>query len=183
MSDTSTDTEPQEGGLHQLREAARKGEAALKENDLLKRQLAFAQAGVDITTKVGGMFFKTFEGDTSDLAAIKAEALEVGAIKVEAPAVDEGRADEDARRTGAQTAFSSGSNGTPAPQEGPRPQDAALEKYQQDIRAGVDEVDAGDDAMAFLIGSAMKGDGRAFINQSAHNAAGREADRRANMGR
>jgi hypothetical protein len=62
----------------------------LEKNDTdavsLKRENAMLRAGIDIDSKLGKMFLRTYEGDLSDIDAIKTEATEIGLIKAaEAP--------------------------------------------------------------------------------------------------
>lgn len=71
--------------LKELRRAADEGRTAKAEAEAAKRELAFVKAGVDTDTKIGKLLLKTYEGDLTS-EAIKAEALELGAIKAEAPA-------------------------------------------------------------------------------------------------
>ena len=71
--------------LKELRRAADEGRTAKAEAEAAKRELAFVKAGVDTDTKIGKLLLKTYEGDLT-AEAIKAEALELGAIKAEAPA-------------------------------------------------------------------------------------------------
>lgn len=71
--------------LKGLRQAADEGRKAKVEAEQAKRELAFVKAGVDTDTKLGQLLLKTYEGDLT-AEAIKAEAMEIGAIKTEAPA-------------------------------------------------------------------------------------------------
>lgn len=43
-----------------------------------KRELEFLKAGIDTTSRVGEMFFKSFEGDVEEA---RAEALELGILR------------------------------------------------------------------------------------------------------
>lgn len=75
MSDDANNGQGNEGGdgIAELRAAAERGRKAERENVMLR-------AGVDIDTPLGKMFAKAYEGEmTPD--AVKAAALEVGAIK------------------------------------------------------------------------------------------------------
>lgn len=78
------DQDPQSDNLKELRQAADEGRKAKSEAEQAKRELAFVKAGVDTDTKLGQLLLKTYEGDLT-AEAIKAEALEIGAIKTEAP--------------------------------------------------------------------------------------------------
>ena len=54
--------------------------ARAKEADSLKRELAFAKAGLDTESKLGKMFFNSYEGDLTK-EALLAEAQEIGLVE------------------------------------------------------------------------------------------------------
>lgn len=192
MSDTSTTDEEQngneEGGITQLRDAARKGKAALDENAELKRQLLFAKASIDTDSKLGKMLFQTWQGG-DDIDALKAEALEIG-IGAGAPAktpaeiaAETARADEDTRRTAAQQNLGGGTVGAPPGQEGPNPMHNALEQFHRDAASGIDENEARTGALARVIAAGLQGDTRILFDAAAHQARGIEADKAAGASR
>lgn len=112
-----TDQEPQDN-IKDLRKAADEGRVAKAEAETLKRQLAFAKAGVDTDSKVGAMLFKAYDGEL-DVEAIKAEAAEVGAIKVEAPPATEPVTPAEREQTDVRTALATGSVASGTPDEDP----------------------------------------------------------------
>lgn len=176
--DVTTDESPESiGGL---RKAARAGQKALDENATLKRQLLFAQAGIDTGDDgVGEMLFRTWEGG-EDLDGLKVKALKVGALKAPSTApVRDTPADEDALRQQAQQDFQPGLGqpGSGAGADGPDPTTAALHKFHEDRQNGSSTTEAQQEAIASVISAGLKGDKRVFFNQEAHNAAAEEARR------
>jgi hypothetical protein len=97
--DPSDDTDgTHDDNLRELREAAKGGKAAKAEAEGLRRDLAFAKAGIDIDTPKGKMFAKSYEGDLS-AADIKAGFEDIfGAPTAEAPTPAADDTDEAARR-------------------------------------------------------------------------------------
>lgn len=86
LDDDSTDAPNPDDPSNALRNARRaaKGKAkAERERDEAKRELAFLKAGVDTSTPIGNLLMRNYEGDLNP-EAIKAEAVAVGALKVEA---------------------------------------------------------------------------------------------------
>jgi len=179
--DDDDDTTSTQKDIPGLRKAAKDGKAALAENELLKRQLAFSKAGIDTDTPLGKMFARSYDGPTDDVEAVKAAALEIGIgsapkksqAEIEA---DQTKAAEEQRLADAQSNLSGGPNGKPAGEEGPSPADAALLHFQKQLTDGVDPNSARRDAVAMLISAGLNGDKRAFVNAEQHLAAGRAED-------
>lgn len=190
MSDTHVDddVEPDQGAIAGLREAARQGSAALKENEKLKRELMFSKAGIDTTSELGELLFSTWVGD--DIEELKAKATRLNVLSqssaaVEAAAAAEAaaRAAEDAQRTGMQSALSGGNPGG-APADSPDPRTTALEQYQVDIRAGMSEEMARTNAMGKVLAAGIiNRDPRVLFDQEKHTALALEYDRLANAPR
>lgn len=87
-----------------------------------KRELAFAKAGVDTDSKLGKMLFQTYDGDLSDVAALKAEATELGLLTAEPPPEGGAGADEGANEdlgTETRRALANGSTADTGVQEDP----------------------------------------------------------------
>lgn len=165
-----------EASLPGLRKAAKAGKAALSENAILRRENLFLKAGIDTSTKLGTMLFKTFEGE--DLEALKLEATEIGALKApDAPAPDLARDAQEAQRQGMYDGLGSGQPSGQTPPETEHPVQKALKGYHAAIRAGADEDAARADAMGQVVGAGVKGDRRVFFDQAAHNAAAEEQNR------
>jgi len=192
MSNTETQEQEQldQGGIAALREAARKGSAAVDELVELKRRLAFADANIDITHDVGAMLFQTWDG-TTPIEDIIAKATKFGAIKgAPAPASTEptpeqlAEAEAEAARQEIQQQM--GGGGQPAGQQqvGPHPMDAALEEYHVSVQKGANEDIARDEAMAKMLSAGhVQHDPRMMFDQQAHNAAAAVADQAANRGK
>src|ERR1019366_972961 len=67
--------------LKLLRQQLKESRGAAKEAASSKRELAFLKAGVDTETKAGKLLLKAYDGDLSDVEALKAEAAELGALR------------------------------------------------------------------------------------------------------
>ena len=147
-----------------LRAAAEAGKAAEKRAAELEKQLLFAKAGVDTDTKIGKMLFNSWDGDVADVAALRAEAIEVGAIKSDGEAQQQpGQADasqQDFRNTltGGQAA---GGQDDP----GPEPYEQMLRDFHQDRQNGMRRVDAAEKAVATVLKKAAEGDKRVLFNE------------------
>lgn len=110
MPDDDQDPTERVAELQAQLEAERSRAADL---EATRRELAFARAGIDTTdSKVGKMLFETYKGDLSDVAALKAEATELGLLtdptaptggdpNPDEPPVDTGTAERRALATGA----------------------------------------------------------------------------------
>lgn len=158
--DTNTDD------LAGLRRAAKDGKAALTENERLKKELLFAKAGIDTDSKIGGMLFKTWEGD--DLDALRAEAKELGITGQPAPTQQQGQQqvddDDDDDRAQHQRGFRQGSPAGATDTPTPDPTDRALREFHGDIKNGARRVDAGLAAIDKVLSAAASGDKRAIFN-------------------
>ena len=64
-----------------LRAQLKESRGASKANAAAQRELAFLKAGVDTDTKAGKLLLKAYDGDLSDVEALKAEAAELGALR------------------------------------------------------------------------------------------------------
>lgn len=78
MADEDQVDEGQNDNLKDLRRAADDGRKALKEAEALRKELAFAKAGVPTESKLGQLFFNSYDGELTT-EAIRTEAEEVGA--------------------------------------------------------------------------------------------------------
>ena len=170
MSDI-TGTNPNEGNLAHLREQASQAAAARAEAEQLKRELLFAKAGIDTETKLGKMLFKTFEGD--DLAALKAEAAEIGALGAPAPAggtttppAQPAATVTDTDRYAQHMREQLSPGGTPefVPPENPHPIDAGYKQFRKDRDAGVREEEAIDRFLDGIFRAASEGDKRVLFD-------------------
>ena len=66
--------------VRRLRAEIKDRNSRLAEAETARRELAFVKAGIDTSSKLGQLFAKSFEGDVSDVEAIKAEAKELGLL-------------------------------------------------------------------------------------------------------
>lgn len=170
-----TDTNDTDNDLAGLRKAAKDGKAALEENTRLQRELLFARAGVDTTTKTGALLFKAWDGD--DIEALKADAEEMGLLKTSTtgntppapkstqtgtPGDDGG--DDDG--LDGMDQFRNTLTGRPAGGEqgqGPHPIDVALTTFHADMKKGARREDA---ALAAIDRILTSRDPRVIFNEA-----------------
>lgn len=82
-----TADEQDQKGIKDLRRAAEEGKAAKAALEAAQRENAFLRAGVDVSTPVGSMLLKAYDGELT-AEAIKAQAEAVGAVAKPAAPVD-----------------------------------------------------------------------------------------------
>ena len=152
-----------EGGsdnIRDLRQAADEGRKAKAEFEQAKREIAFLRAGVDTTSKLGAMFFKSYDGDLST-EAIKAEATELGMFQTPAaPEVPQ------AEREFSQARMDLASEaGTPAAHE-EDPYVTSRKSWEDARGEGATLQEAFGAAMGPLLQAAHRGDQRVSGNRT-----------------
>lgn len=168
-----------------LREAAKAGKADRAENEQLKRELAFAKAGVDTDSKIGSMLFKTYEGDLTDVAALQAEWSELNPAAKQAPPdpsadpetapTPEGFQDPSQQQKHREGTQGSGTPAGDTPKTGPDPYDAAFEAFHGNKALPLEERQEG--AVAGVLSAYFQGDKRVMFDRNAHLAAAQAAAR------
>lgn len=186
MSDTPTnqpegqdDSAGSDGNIKALREAAEQGKRAAQELEAAKRELAFAKAGVDTESKLGSMLLKTYEGDLTDVDALRAEWNELNPgqrqAQTESTPTDtptpEGFQDPSQQQQARDNL--QGQSAGEAPKEGPNPYDKAFEAFHANKSLPIE--DRQQDAMASLLSDYFKGDPRVMFDRNAHLAAAQRA--------
>lgn len=179
MSDTPTDAPTNDDGagdssdIKALREAAKHGKAAQAENERLQRELAFAKAGIDTESKLGSMLAKTYEGDLSDIEALKAEWAELNptagqqaATPTDAP-VPPGFQDPSQQQQHADQLTGQAAGETP--KETPNPFDSAYEQFHANKALPME--DRQEQAMGAVLSAYFEGDKRVMFDRNAHLAA------------
>lgn len=175
----SNDDQPD---IRALRQAAEQGKAAQARADKLERDLMFARAGIDTeTSKVGKMLYQTWDGD--DVAALKAEATELGLIGQPAKAEDPPApatappSEGERQMQDLRGQLQSGTAGQP-PKEAdtPSPWEKGYEKFHNDLRAGSPRERAAVDLMQQIVQAGAAGDKRVLFDQEAHNRRAAEID-------
>lgn len=142
-----------------LREVAAAGVKAKAEAEALRREMAFLKAGIDTDSKIGQMLLKTYDGELS-VEAIKKEATEVGAIKVEAPAPEPFKADPaDVEMANARRDLATGA--TPPDAVQPDPYKTAQDKYYA-TKAKASSEDAMAEGVHHILSEALKGNQKVF---------------------
>lgn len=163
--DNNDDDAPEH--IKKLRSDAEKGrklESLVAEKD---RQIAFLQAGVDTSSKLGQMLMKSYEGELT-AEAIKAEAEEIGMFNSSSAEVE-----VDTAPTPTQVEYQMAreglSGGNTATTEQPAPRsavDRAFNEWNESRKSGLSNADATDLAFASFISSAAQGDSTALFNDA-----------------
>jgi hypothetical protein len=154
------DTDPQDQDHDEpseLRKAADRGRAAQAEAEALKRELAFAKAGIDTDSKAGKMLLKSYEGELTP-EAIKAEAEEIGLFKPQTAVASTETATPEERE---QTDIRTGLATAPAVTGGTvdeDPQQAGLRAGFEARKQGASHVDAFTAALGPVFQAALEND-------------------------
>ena len=147
--------------IKSLRKAAEAGKQAQNELAEMKRELLFAKAGIDTSSKIGKLLFKTWDGE--DLDSLKTEASDLGIGGVEAPrnnrVEDEERGQQDFRQT-----FAKGNIGAPSELPERDPFDEAYDLFHDARQKGTTLDDAGLAAIDRVLVAAASGDKRAIFD-------------------
>jgi hypothetical protein len=148
--------------IRSLRKAAEAGKKAQDELQQMKRELMFAKAGIDTSSKIGGLLFKTWEGE--DIDALKSEAADLGIgpvtqteSRIEIPA--EERSQQEFRQT-----LGRGQSGAVTETPEIDPYDDAYRLFQEARKSGTPMDDAALAAIDRVLVAAASGDKRAIFN-------------------
>ncbi len=160
--------EQEQHDIKALRKAAEAGKKAQEELGNMRRELLFAKAGIDTSSKIGGLLFKTWDGE--DLDALKAEASELG-LGGASTSKNEIPADEKEQQSFRQNlARGSAAGASELPDRDPM--DEAYDLFHDARKAGTPMDDAGLAAIDRILVAAASGDKRAIFdpNDWARNA-------------
>lgn len=141
--------------LKELRKLADKG----REAERLQRELAFAKAGIDTDSKLGKMFFMTYDGDL-DKAAILKEAEDIPGLLMKSepttpPVASAPKTDETDVRLGLAGAAAP-SNALPDE----NPFITAMNRFNEERQSGVAPELAFGAALEVVLGAHAAGDAR-----------------------
>jgi hypothetical protein len=160
MSEDIENTEEQHD-IKSLRKAAEAGKQAQNELAEMKRELLFAKAGIDTSSKIGKLLFKTWDGE--DLDSLKTEASDLGIGGVEASRNNEVESEERGQQDFRQT-FAKGNIGTPSEVPERDPFDEAYDLFHEARQKGTTLDDAGLAAIDRVLVAAASGDKRAIFD-------------------
>ena len=160
MSEDIENTEEQHD-IKSLRKAAEAGKQAQNELAEMKRELLFAKAGIDTSSKIGKLLFKTWDGE--DLDSLKTEASDLGIGGVEASGNNEVECEEPGQQDFRQT-FAKGNIGTPSEMPERDPFDEAYDLFHEARQKGTTLDDAGLAAIDRVLVAAASGDKRAIFD-------------------
>ena len=159
--DIDNHEESDQPDIRSLRKAAEAGKKAQDELAQMKRELMFAKAGIDTASKIGGLLFKTWEGD--DVDALKTEAMDLGLIGAPQSAVAEIPAEEREQQTFRQS-FNRGAPAAAAELPEMDPYDEAYQLFHEARKRGTTLDDSGLAAIDRILVAAASGDKRAIFN-------------------
>lgn len=149
--------------IKSLRKAAEAGKKAQEELAQMKRELLFAKAGIDTSSKVGSLLFKTWDGE--DLDALKTEAVELGIIgggTTARQSISEEEKSQQSFRQNLGRGEAAGASELPDMD----PYDHAYELFNDARKTGVPLDDAGLAAIDRVLVAAASGDKRAIFNSN-----------------
>lgn len=147
-----------------LRAAAEAGKAAQARAAELEKQLLFARAGIDIEKKIGKLLFNSWDGDVNDVAGLRAEAIEVGALTAEGEGAPT-PAQQDAGQQDFRNTLGGGAPGGGNVDPGPDPYEQVLSEFHGDRQKGMRREDAANLAIAKVLRKAADGDKRVLFNE------------------
>lgn len=159
--DIDNHEESDQPDIRSLRKAAEAGKKAQEELAQMKRELMFAKAGVDTASKIGGLLFKTWEGD--DVDALKTEAMDLGLIGAPQSAAAEIPSEEREQQTFRQS-FNRGAPAAAAELPEMDPYDEAYQLFHDARKRGTTLDDSGLAAIDRILVAAASGDKRAIFN-------------------
>ena len=164
MADDTATEDPSE-----LRKAAEEGSKARRENELLRKEMAFIKAGIDTDSKPARALLENYAGDLTT-EAITAEATEWGLVKAAEPAPEP--ASEPAPDLSAERELQEmrdASTGQAAPNTPPTVDAyaAVFKDFEADRENGLSQTDATNRAIGRLVQKAAAGDPTAIFNQDA----------------
>lgn len=148
--------------IRALRKAAEAGKKAQDELAQMKRELLFAKAGIDTSSKIGGLLFKTWDGE--DIDALKAEASELGIVGGTQPAPKAEIPAEEREQQNFRQSLNRGQAAvvTDIPEQDPY--DEAYQLFHDARKRGTTLDDAGLAAIDRILVAASSGDKRAIFN-------------------
>lgn len=156
--------ENENANIRQLREQAKAGREHQAAAEALRREVAFLKAGIDTDSKLGKLLFKSYEGDLSDIEALKTEATEIGALKgTSTPVEGEAGSEEASEPTGTNERRELAAN---APADEPsekHPVQAARDAYDSAMERSSTWEEAAGEFVHSLAEAAMSGDQRAVV--------------------
>lgn len=166
--------------IRHLRERAEAATAAEVRAAAAERRLAVLEAGIDTDNPMGKFFVEHYDGDMTDIEALKAAATAHGIPLKGTPAGDGQQPQGDQQQqdggqglgSGAQSLEPTGTDqrrvlagegNSGAGVENPDPRQGALERAQDAIKQGARQEEAAGSFIADLAGAAMRGDRRVVV--------------------
>lgn len=108
--ETGEEIEQETPLIQRLRQQLEDQGKQLKESAEARRELAFLRAGVDTEAKAGKLLLKSYDGDLSDIEALRTEAQELGVYReAGAPSTATSTAASDATSSGGSVSLETGS--------------------------------------------------------------------------
>lgn len=163
MSDDITPSEPT---IQQLREAADRGRVTEAENALLRRQLAFAAAGIDFESGVGKLLLASYDGEPTKDAVLSAASeygITVGGTEPPPATPPPPTPSAETQAAAAAQAALTAEGAAPPPPESDIPStDQAYEQYRKELGKGAQNSRAAAKVIDRQIAAAIGGDENAI---------------------
>lgn len=170
MSDTSTqvDGDPEagneNGNIKLLREKAARADEATAALAASQREIAMLRSGVDLESPLGQFFVESYQGDPSDVDALKAKATELGVPFKGQPQATETQVVEETTEPTGTAERSALSDGAPADTGEDRdPRELAKEHFDRRMAEGAPREQAAGEALNITANAAMRGDKRVIV--------------------
>ena len=168
MSDTSTQGEGGHAGnenphIKLLREKAAGADEATSAVAAAQRENTMLRSGIDLESPLGELFARSFDGDPTDVDALKAEAAKYGVPLRGAPVTEAQVVEERIEPTGTAQRMAL-SDGAPADTgEDKDPRQLAKEQFDRRMAEGATRDHAAADHLNMLANAAMRGDKRVIV--------------------
>lgn len=160
--DIDNHEESDQPDIRALRKAAEAGKKAQDELAQMKRELMFAKAGIDTSSKIGGLLFKTWEGE--DIDALKNEAVDLGLVGNNQPAAKDEIPAEEREQQNFRQNLNRGQAAAVTELPEADPYDEAYQLFHDARKRGTTLDDAGLAAIDRVLVAAASGDKRAIFN-------------------
>lgn len=164
-NDQTPDTGDNQPDIKSLRERAEQARQLEKDLAESRRELMFAKAGIDTSSKIGAMLYKTWDGD--DVEALKAEATDLGLIGTTStpPAGNPDVREQMHQMAQMREAVGGGQPAGGVTPEAAHPIDEAYENFWRDRKSGVPLETAQLAAIDRVIVAASNGDKRVLFDR------------------
>lgn len=155
-SDTESSDDP---NLKLLREKAKRADESESALAAARRENAMLRSGIDLESPLGEFFVKSYDGDPTDIDALKAKATELG-VPFKGAVVDPVEPAETEEPTGTDQRRTLSDGAIPDAAEDEHPDKTAKDTYDRLMSEGAPQDQAAGEYLAIRARAAMAGDKR-----------------------